>query len=122
MPNSSWNSMSVVAGWRDEADAEEHAAEQHDDARAEAIGQDAPQEGRSPHAQEIERCGGGNAAARPAGVGGYRLQEDGEREHGADADAGHQHAAPTTTQPYDSFMFAPDDYANRPARIVNVRS
>jgi hypothetical protein len=76
----------------DKSEAEEHASEQHDNARAEAVGHHAPQEGGGAHAQEIECRGRRYAAARPACIRRYRLKKNRKREHRADADAGHQHA------------------------------
>ena len=60
-------------------------ADQHDDARAQAVAHRAPAEGADAHDQEVERHGARDAGARPAGVVGHRLQEHRQREHRADA-------------------------------------
>lgn len=75
-----------------QAKPEQQAAGQHHDAGAEAIRQRAPGERRKAHAEEIQRRRGRHPGARPAHRIGDRLQEHGERQHGAEADAGHQRA------------------------------
>ena len=77
---------------RDQAGAEQHAARQHDDAGAEPVGQRAPEERGEPHAEEIDRRRRRDAAARPAHRFRNRLQEHRQRQHRAEADAGHQRA------------------------------
>ncbi len=75
---------------RDQADAEQHAAGQHHDARAEAVGQRAPGKGGKSHEEEIQRRRGRDAGTRPSHRFRNRRKEDSERQHGAEANAGHQ--------------------------------
>ena len=80
------------AARQDEPEAEQNRAAQHDAARAEAVAQRAPREGRDAHGKEIERHGAGDAGAGPAGGVGHGLQENRQREHRPESDAGHQRA------------------------------
>ena len=77
---------------RDQADSQQQRARQHDDAGAEPVGQRAPEERRQPHAEEIDRRRRRDAAARPAHGFRNRLQEHGQRQHRAEANAGHHRA------------------------------
>src|SRR5581483_7457695 len=76
----------------DQAKPEQQAAAEHHDAGAEAVGQRAPEECGNSHEQEIKCRRRGDAGARPAHRFRDRREEDRERQHGAEADAGHQRA------------------------------
>ena len=77
---------------RDEAEAQERTAREHDRSRSEPVGERSPQERRRAHAQEVEQCGRRDARARPARRRRHRLQEDAERHHRAHAEAGYDDA------------------------------
>ena len=75
-----------------EAEAENDRAGEHHRARADAVAERAPAEAGRAHGEEVERHRARYRGVRPAGGLRDRLQEYGEREHGADRDAGHERA------------------------------
>src|SRR5437870_5497827 len=60
-------------------------------ARADPVGERAPEERSDAHAVEVEERGRGDARARPAHRLRHGLEEDPEREHRPEPDAGHDH-------------------------------
>src|SRR6059036_4010482 len=64
-------------------------AEKHDGARAEPVGERAPEERADAHTEPVEERGRRDPRARPAHRLRHGLEEDGERKHRADPDAGH---------------------------------
>ena len=72
---------------RHQAETEQRAARQHDRARAEPVGECAPEERARPHAEPVDQRRRRDARAGPAHRLGHRRQEYGERQHRAHADA-----------------------------------
>jgi hypothetical protein len=70
------------------AEAEQDAAQEHDGARAEPVGERAPEERTDAHAEEVEEGGRRDVRARPACRRGQGLEEDPEREHRPEPDTG----------------------------------
>ena len=87
-PKTSWNSMSDVA-WLGERKArgQDHRPGDHDQPRAVAVGQAAPDHAREGQRQEADGHGGGDAGHRPAGILGDGPQQHRQRKHRADRDA-----------------------------------
>ena len=77
---------------RDETEAKQRAAREHDRSRSEPVGERSPEERGRAHAQEIEQRRGRDARPGPAGRRRHRLQEDAERHHRAHPEAGYDDA------------------------------